>query len=123
VGHDAPATTSTEGVWAAKSEWLCPLIADAALSDRAAEIAAGRRLEFGTTAFPLWLAPYADCGAPRRNAAIELSWRGVTLIISPDEGLAIEGDMAAIAARTADTVRCGPAGKDTVTALAGAPGH
>jgi hypothetical protein len=31
--------------------------------------------------------------------------------------------MVAIAARTADTVRCGPAGKDTVTALAGAPGR
>ncbi len=117
------APVSVDGVWEAKSGQLCPLVAGAALSDRAAEVAAGREFEFGSIAFPLLLAPYAACGARSRGAAIELSWSGVMLTISPDDGLAVEGDIAAVAARTADYVHCRPAGKDTVTPPAGEPGR
>ena len=123
TSYDDLVPVSVDGVWQAKSGCLCPLIAGAALSDRAAEIAAGREFEFGAIAFPLLLAPYAACGARSRGAAIELSWPGVTLMISPDDGLAVEGDMAAIAARTATSVHCRPAAKDTVTPPAGEPGR
>jgi hypothetical protein len=117
------AAVSTDGVWEAKSGCLCPLIAGAALSDRAAEVAAGRTFEFGSIAFPLLLAPYAASGARSRGAAVELSWPGVTLTISPDDGLAVEGDLAAVATRTATGAHCRPAAKDIVTPPAGQPGR
>jgi hypothetical protein len=41
----------------------------------------------------------------------------------PDDGLAVEGDLPAVAARTATRVHCGPARKDTVTPPAGQPGR
>jgi hypothetical protein len=121
--YDELVPVSVEGVWQAKSGWLCPLIAGAALSDRAAEVAAGREFEFGPVAFPLLLAPYAACGARSRGAAIELSWSGVTLTISPDDGVEVDGNLAAVATRTAESVHCRPGGKDTVTPLAGTPGR
>jgi hypothetical protein len=114
---------SVEGVWQAKSGRLCPLIAGAALSDRAAEVAAGRAFEFGPIAFPLLLAPYAASVARLRGAAIELCWPGVTLTISPGDGLAVVGDIAAVTARTTESVHCRPGQKDTVTPPAGQPGR
>ena len=122
-GYDELAPVSVDGVWEAQTGCLCPLIAGAALSDRAAEVAAGREVEFGPIAFPLLLAPYAASGAVSRGAAIELSWSGATLTISPDDGLAVEGKMAAVAARTADCVLCRPARKDPITRPAGEPGR
>lgn len=121
--YDELAPVSTEGVWCAKSGRLCPLIAGAALSDRAGEVAAGRDFEIGPIAFPLLLAPYAAIGAKSRGAKIEVSWPGVTLTIAPDDGLAVEGDMAAVATRTAEGVHCRPAAKDAVTPPAGEPGR
>ena len=55
--YDELAPVSADGVWLAKSGRLCPLIAGAALSDRATELAAGRAFELGPIAFPLLLAP------------------------------------------------------------------
>ena len=114
---------SVEGVWQAKSGRLCPLIAGAALADRADEVAAGRDFELGPIAFPLLLAPYAAIGAKLRGAKIEVAWPGVTLTIAPDDGLAVEGDMAAVTARTVDNVHCRPAAKDAATLPAGQPGR
>jgi len=121
--YDELAPISVDGVWQAKSGWLCPLIAGAALSDRAAQVAAGCEFEFGPIAYPLLLAPYAACGACSRGAAIELSWPGAALTISPDDGLVVEGDMAAVAARTVSSVHCRPAAENTVTPPAGEPGR
>jgi hypothetical protein len=121
--YDELAPVSVDGVWQAKSGSLCPLIAGAALSDRAAEVAAGRVFEFGPISYPLLLAPYAACSARSRGAAITLSWAGVILTISPEDGLAVEGDLAAVTTRTADGVRCGPAAKQTETPPAGEPGR
>jgi hypothetical protein len=121
--YEELAPASIDGVWEAKSGWLCPLIAGAALSDRAAEVAAGRAFEFGSIAFPLLLAPYAASVARSRGAAIELCWPGVTLTISPDGGLAVEGDMAAVTAPTTKSAHCRSGRKDTVTPPARQPGR
>lgn len=96
---------SADGIWRARSGWLCPLIAGAALSDRASEIAAGRVFETGPIAFPLLLAPYVACGARPRGVVFELTWPGVTLTLAPD-GLAIAGAEATLSARIADGVKC-----------------
>ncbi|MFQ5565151.1 MAG: DUF3726 domain-containing protein [Paracoccaceae bacterium] len=104
-GYAELAPVSAEGVWQARSGRLCPLIAGAALSDRAAEIAAGRVIETGPIAFPLLLAPYVACGARPHGVVFELTWLGVTLALAPD-GLAIAGAEAALSARTAGGVKC-----------------
>ena len=120
--YDELAPVSVDGVWEAKSGRLCPLVAGAALSDRAEEVAAGRDFEIGPIAFPLLLVPYAAIGAKSRGAAIALSWPGATLTISADNGLAVEGNLSAVTARTVDKARCGPALKETATPPAGVPG-
>ena len=91
------APTSTEGEWRAPSGELCPLISGAALSDRASKVAAGSEIDFGTTAFPLLLGPYVAGVAELTGAAVELSWPGATMIVTP-AGLAIDGDEAAVRA-------------------------
>lgn len=113
--YEELAPVSVDGVWEARCGALCPLIAGAALSDRAAELATGHEIVLGSIAFPLLLAPYAACGARSRGAPVELGWSEVTLIIAPDGGLAVQGETAAVAARTADAVHCRLAGKDAVT--------
>jgi len=96
---------SVEGVWRARGGRLCPLVSGAALCDRAAEIAAGREIEFGPIARPLLLASYAAGAADLTGTAIELSWAGAVMIFTP-EGVSIEGDLAALTARGADSVHC-----------------
>jgi hypothetical protein len=93
LSYDELVPISTDGVWQAKSGRLCPLIAGAALSDRAAEVAAGRAFEFGSIAF------------------------------SPDGGLAVEGDMAAVTTPTTKSAHCRSGRKDTVTPPARQPGR
>ena len=122
-GYDELVPISVEGVWRAKSGRLCPLIAGAALSDRSGEVAAGREFELGPVAFPLLLAPYAAMAATSSGAKIEVSWPGVTLTIAPDDGLAVEGDLAVVATRRAEGAHCRPAAKDAPTPPAGEPGR
>ncbi|NNG04955.1 MAG: DUF3726 domain-containing protein [Inquilinus sp.] len=120
--YDELAPVSAEGVWHAPSGRLCPLVAGAALCDRAAEIAAGREIEFGPTAQPLLLAPYAAGAARLTGAAVELSWAGAVMSFTP-EGVSIEGDPAALTARSADSVQCRHAENAVVAPPVGAPGR
>ena len=120
--YEELAPVSVEGVWHAPSGWLCPLITGAALSDRAAEIAAGAEFELGLTAQPLLLAPYAAGVAKATGTPIELSWSDVVMVFTP-EGVSIEGDPAALTVRSADGVRCRCAGNAVVTSQADAPGR
>lgn len=110
------APVSAEGAWHARAGRLCPLISGAALCDRAAEIAAGREIALGPTAQPLLLAPYAAGAAKLTGTAVELSWAGVVMIFTA-EGLSIEGERAALTARSAESVRC----RLTETAVAEPP--
>ena len=100
----APASVD-DPVWRAPSGSLCPLVAGAALCDRAAEIAAGREIELGPTAQPLLLAPFAAGVADMTGAAVRLSWAGTELVLAP-AGVSIEGDRAALTAAGADGIRC-----------------
>ena len=103
--YDELAPGSVQGIWCAPSGRLCPLISGAALSDRAADIANGRTIEFGAISQPLLLAPYAAAAAVQTGKSLGLHWSGVIMAIAP-ESVSIEGDPAAVAARSADWVRC-----------------
>lgn len=93
------------GVWQAPAGRLCPLIAGAALCDRAAEIADGRTIELGTTAQPLLLVPYAAGAAKLNGTAIAIGWDDVTMTITP-HGEVIDGNRNALTARSTAGVRC-----------------
>ena len=120
--YDEIAPASAEGIWQAPSGRLCPLVSGPALCDRAAEIAAGLQITFGPTAQPLLLAPYAAGAAKLTGAAIELSWTGVVITLTADS-VSIEGDQAAVTARSAEGVRCRRTENAVVASPAGAPGR
>ena len=120
--YDELAPVSAAGVWHAPSGRLCPLAAGAALCDRAAEIAAGQEVEFGPTAQPLLLAPYAAGAAKLTGAAVKLSWAGAVMVFTPD-GVSIDGERAALTARSADSVRCRRAENVEVASPSGAAGR
>ncbi|MDH3662999.1 MAG: DUF3726 domain-containing protein [Alphaproteobacteria bacterium] len=94
-----------DGVWQAPTGRLCPLIAGAALSDRAAEIAKGHPIEFGETAQPLLLIPYVAGAVELTGAAISIVWDEVVVTLSP-AGESIEGDRALLTARSTKRVHC-----------------
>ena len=119
--HDL-APVSANGVWQAPSGRLCPLVSGPALCDRAAEIADGLEIEFGPTAQPLLLAPYAAGAAKLTGATIELSWPGVVMLFTLN-GVATEGDNAALTARSAESVRCRRSENAMAASPAGAPGR
>lgn len=102
------APVERDGVWLAPSGRLCPLIAGAALCDRAAEIAGGREIELGETAQPLLLLPYVAGAVKLTGAAIAIAWDGVVVTLSP-EGQRLAGDREALAARSTARVSCRPA--------------
>lgn len=104
-GYAELAPLSDEGVWEAASGSLCPLVAGAALSDRAEEVASGREFELGVTAYPLLLAPYVAAAANSTGRALELSWPGVAMAFD-GAGVSITGETAELTTRSAETVRC-----------------
>ena len=111
---------SADAVWQAPSGRLCPLVCGAALCDRAAEIAGGLEIATGPIAQPLLLAPFAAGAAKLTGLAIELSWAGLTMTVTPD-GFRVDGDDMALTARSADGVRCRRAGRDVAGTPTGAP--
>lgn len=100
------APTALEGPWTAPSGLLNPLIAGAALADRAASLASGRIFELGNTAFPLLLLPYAKYCAFEVETAVELTWEGVTAAISPDAPPTVRGSEDAVLVKSTPVVRC-----------------
>ena len=116
------APVSADGVWRAPAGRLCPIVTGAALCDRAAEIAAGTEIELGTVAHPLLLAAYAAAAAKLTHTAIELSWDGAAIVLTPD-GLSTDGDPAALTTRSADSVRCRRAENAAEASPTGTPGH
>lgn len=99
------APVSDCGVWKAPSGRLCPLIAGAALADRAAELAAGAEIKLGATSQPLLLTPYAAVAAKQKGVAIELSWDGATLTLMPG-GFAADAKEGALTRRSVESVTC-----------------
>ena len=104
--NDDVALISTEGSWTAARGKLCPLVAGAALADRAGEIATGRVFELGPTTAPLMLAPLVAIGAKASGVVAEFSWPGITLIVTPDGDLFAEAEGEAMSTESAAWVRC-----------------
>ena len=103
--YDELAPISGDGPWHARCGRLCPIACGAALSDRAQAIAAGRAVELGSTRQPLLLAPGAAAAARLSGSTIELSWDGVTMVLTAD-GAAIEGSQEALKSELARRVFC-----------------
>ena len=104
-GYAELAPADVDGVWRAPGGRLCPLIAGAALCDRAAELAAGRVFELGKISQPLLLAPFAAGVAKLTGGAIALTWDDVTMILMP-AGHAIEGNRDRLAAKATEAAVC-----------------
>lgn len=115
------APAALQGVWTAPSGLLNPLIAGAALADRAASLASGHVFELGNTAFPLLLLPYAKYCALEVEAAVELTWEGVVAAVSPDGRLTVSGDEDAVLVKSSPSVRCRTAAQDTAAGKAIVP--
>ncbi|MEQ8665599.1 MAG: DUF3726 domain-containing protein [Rhodospirillales bacterium] len=64
--------------WMSASGVICPVSAGAALSDRAANFAAGSTLALGETAFPVVLAPFLTWIASTRNLTIVIKAGGAS---------------------------------------------
>lgn len=123
AAYDDLAPVLLDGRWRARTGWLCPLISGAALSDRAQDMAAGQNIALGPIVFPLLLAPYAARGATALGISIELAWEGVTLTISSDGGLSVDGESTTVVARKAEGVLCRRAGKPAAAPRAHEPGR
>jgi hypothetical protein len=104
--HSEVAPVSINEVWQAKSGILSPLAAGAALSDLSGELATGHKFELSTTTLPLLVIPYAAFASKLRHVAVEICWLELTLIITPDGGLSIEGDKAAMTILRTDKICC-----------------
>ncbi len=109
-----PADTST-AVWTASGGMLCPLIAGAALCDRAADWAGDATATLGPTAQPLLLVPYLAWAADLSGARLAISWDGVRVTRGGGDTHVETAGPARLAAAHADTV--------TIKAVNDAPGQ
>jgi uncharacterized protein DUF3726 len=105
VAYDDLAPVWSDPTWRAPAGLLCPLVAGAALSDRAAEIAAGEVLTLETMAYPLLLAPFAASVALLIRKPVSLSWDDVEIGFSPAAAL-IPGIGETLMAATTNSVVC-----------------
>ena len=105
-GYTALAPVLGVGAWHAPGGTLCPICTGAALSDRPGILAvAGERLALARTACPLLLAPFLP---PAAGAGVALAWDGMRLLVSGDGECRVEGETAALAATSAESVVIGP---------------
>lgn len=91
VPYEALAPDVSGDTWTARSRDLCPLIAGAALSDRAEAIAAGASVTLAAVSYPLLLAAFLGRAAAAIGQVFELRWPGATIRCLP-EGPHIEAD-------------------------------
>ncbi len=81
--------SSIEGRWKAAGDTLCPLIAGAALSDRAAELP-HRAFQMDTVACPLLMLPFAAWAARYLKASVSVEGPGIAAI-TDGEGVVVRG--------------------------------
>ena len=103
VCYDELAPVATNGEWRAPGGALCPLIAGPALSDRAADIAAGHGFALVKTTKPIMLLSYLAAAAESRDLSIEVSWPDARAVVSA-KGMLLEGEN--LAASSAKSVHC-----------------
>ncbi len=74
-GQLCPITTNDP--WQAKGGTLCPLIAGAALCDRAAALSAGDGITLRNVAYPLLLVPFVAAASELADATLAIRWGDV----------------------------------------------
>ncbi|MDR9395451.1 MAG: DUF3726 domain-containing protein [Roseovarius sp.] len=110
AAYETLCPAETDGPWAAAGGTLCPLITGAALSDRAAELAAGQDITLARTAFPLLLYPYMAGAADETGAALSLGWPGARLTrANGTTFLDQHGDDSVLCTVEAENIPVGPA--------------
>ncbi len=95
-----------EGCWCARGGTLCPLIAGAAIVDRADEIAGGRSVELARVAWPILLVPFAATVATATGASIALEWPGARFTFA-DGCVRLDAALDATAEASAPHASCG----------------
>lgn len=103
--YDELAPLLVSDVWKAASGDLCPLSTGAAICDRADVLIDGTIIKIGSIAHPLLLSPFAAAAAKMTDIAIELSWSGVEVTVTPN-GVHITGALSALSAENVDAVQC-----------------
>ena len=103
--YDALAPSAIEGMWAAPGGVMSPLIAGAALSDLADDIAAGRAFLLGPTSYPLLLTPFVANAAKACGMTVMLGWQEVKMLIAPG-GFSINGSKSYVQTQFTRWVRC-----------------
>ncbi len=81
VAFHTIAPADPDGVWSASGGQLCPLVAGACLSDRAAEFGVDRDLTLDHIAFPVFLIPFAQAVARQTGRTIRLNWADVYVFV------------------------------------------
>jgi hypothetical protein len=104
--YDELAPMESEGEWRASGGRLCPLVAGAALADRAEQIADGRMVQLSSVAWPVLLAPFAAMVATVTGAPIVLEWPGVRFTFEGD-GVRLAGQSGIAATASAPRASCG----------------
>jgi hypothetical protein len=107
---EVSATTDGGEHWRA-SGVLCPIVAGAALADRAAEIAGGKVVTMGPIARPLLLAPFAAAVADAAGVGIALAWPAALLVFER-AGARLEATREALNSMSASQVSCRRAAGD-----------
>lgn len=97
--------TSIDGIWNASAGELCPLIAGVMLSDIAADIATGHRVEMAAVTFPILLIPFLGQTAEQLGIALQVSWSDVRVVCLPG-GISISGNVSALEAHDARHLVC-----------------
>lgn len=118
--YEQLAPLSTDGVWEARSGSLCPLIAGAALSDLADDIAKGREIVLGRAAKPILLSGYLAPMARRYGGSVTLRWKEGTIRVSR-QGVGLGG--SAVHADYAQNIRCFASSSDTLLFKSERPGN
>lgn len=103
---EALCPVETQGLWHAFSGELCPLIAGAALVDRAEQLGTPDGVRLGAISLPILTLPFVARAAIRMKCELEASWPGVRVVIHSG-GVIIEAEDNALSADAASemTVR------------------
>lgn len=79
VPYDTICPQEDTGTWKASGGQLCPLIAGAALCDRANDLANGKTIECGATSYPLLMVPFMAGAADLTGQTLTISWPGISI--------------------------------------------
>ena len=108
---------ATSGHWDAKGGHLCPLIAGTTICDHASDLKAGHDIDLGKTTYPMLLLPLIAGAARLSGKVIEVTWQGMTAIVTADGDIGFSEDTALLASEVeAVSIRATEAQADNVLA-------